>query len=157
CLVFILTVGGLFAQSATGFQYVFPLFNSQPRSEVVLGNLSNAAVNAEVALLDSNTDRLADTVVIIAARSQQRLTAASFGLSSFTGTVLIKTPAPISAVATIGDGSGSFESVAPAAGSDEVIVPFGPASQGNMAVTIFNPAASTTSVLISAVAPDGTI
>src|SRR5947207_5954839 len=74
----------VFAQTApANFRYVFPLFNSQGRSELVLNNLSSKAITAEVTLLDSNSSTFADAFLNITAKSQQRLTAASFGLSSF--------------------------------------------------------------------------
>src|SRR5579883_2879442 len=119
---------GAFAQfTSPKFQYVFPLFNSQAGSEVVVDNLSGSIASVEVILADSSTNTLVDATATIAARSQQRLTAASFGLSSFSGTIYLNATVPISAVATLADSSGHFETVAPAASADTVIVPFGPA------------------------------
>src|SRR5215471_17801509 len=85
-LMLVLGSSSLFGQIQDGnFRYVFPVFNSQTRSELILSNLSSTAVTADVTLLDSNTSTIA---VNVAAGSQQRLTAKSFGLSSFSGSVV---------------------------------------------------------------------
>src|SRR3954468_20523556 len=133
-------VNSTFAQTATGnFRYAFPLFSSQGRSELILNNLSAKVVTAEVTLLDSNTSTFADAFLMFPAGTQQRLTAASFGLSSFSGSVLVNASNAISAVATVADSSGNFETVSPAFGADVVIVPFGPDTDGNMDLRLFNP------------------
>src|SRR5262250_1221429 len=83
-LIMVVLGSRLFAQIPSGnFRYVFPIFNSQPSSELILNNMSSAGVTVEVTLLNSDTHTFADGFVNVAAGSQQRLTAASLGLSSF--------------------------------------------------------------------------
>lgn len=153
--VVLAATGNLLAQSTPSFQYVFPLFNSQAASEFVLSNLSSRAVTAEITLTDSNTGTIVSSFQAIPANGQQRFTAASFAVSSFNGSLLVTANGPLSAVATIGDGSGNFETVPPAVPSDNLIVPFGPAINGSMNLTIFNPASSATPILISVMGTDG--
>jgi carboxypeptidase family protein len=146
----------LFAQLPTGnFQYVFPIFNSQTGSELILNNMSSTGMTVEVTLLNSSTNIFADGSVNVAAGSQQRLTAASFGLSSFSGSAVVTATRPLSVLATLGDSSGNFETVAPVSSGDVLIVPFGPDTDGSMAVTTFNPQSAASSVFLLVVAPDG--
>ena len=155
-LMMIVLGSSSFAQIPSGnFRYVFPVFNSQTRSELILGNLGSSAVTAEITLLNSNTSTPADGFVNIAAGSQQRLTAASFGLSSFSGSVVVNASSPLSVVATVADASGNFETVGPAASAEALIVPFGPDTDGSMDLTLFNPQSAASAVVLLVMAPDG--
>jgi hypothetical protein len=136
-------------------QYVIPEFNGNPGSELILANLSGNSVSAEVTLIDSTTLQAVNSAVTVQAGTEQHLTAGSFGLSAFNGSVLLNTSAPLSVLATLADTLGGFETIRPASSSGTVVVPFVPGAGGSMNVTIFNPQASTTTVLISIVAPDG--
>src|SRR5437016_3767518 len=93
------------AQTSQSFQYVIPHFSSNAGSQLILSNLSSADVNPEVALRDSATGQLADTFIIISAGTQQRLTAASFALSSFEGSVVLTSKVRLSVIATVAVGS----------------------------------------------------
>ncbi|HEY2384042.1 MAG TPA: carboxypeptidase regulatory-like domain-containing protein [Terriglobia bacterium] len=158
CASFLTSTTAGFAQAITASnQYVYPLFNSQAGSEFILNNLSTQAVTAEITLVDSNSGTLVNTFQRVPAETQQRYTAASFALSSFNGSLLITTNGPLSSVATLSDGAGNFETMAPAVASESFYVPFGPANNGIMNLSILNPSPVATSVIILVVGTDGSI
>ena len=61
----------------------------------------------------------------------------------------------VSVSATIVESGGSFETLAPAATSTELVIPFGPGSTGNADVTIFNGENATTGIAVVAVDSNG--
>ena len=140
------------------FGYAILHFNGLAGSELIISNLSSRLLTPEITIWTSGSSgaqQAIDIFVPIPAGSQQRFTTASFGLSSFSGTVLIGSSAPLNIVATLADVLGNFETVKPAIGTSSLIIPFAPGTTGNMGVTIFNPQGVTTTALISAVAADG--
>jgi hypothetical protein len=143
-----------FSQSTQSFQYVIPRFNSNAGSELIISNLSSVPANPEVTFRGSVQGQFADTSITIAAGSQQRLTAASFALSSFQGSVIVASSTPLSVIATLARTVG-FETVAPATGSNDLVVPFSQGTTGDMSVTVFNPDNRQTAVVIVPVATNG--
>ncbi|MBI4472314.1 MAG: hypothetical protein HY646_06575 [Acidobacteria bacterium] len=147
----LVTASPIFAQSS---QYVIPKFNSRPQSQLVLSNLSAATVNAEITFYGSTFARHFFTIL---PNTQARVTAGNFGLTNFSGSVVVSTPTPISVVASIDDEvGGGFETIGPTRGSSNVIIPFGPGTFGSEEITIFNPDAGTANVVLAAISPNGT-
>ena len=152
------------AQTSQSFQYVIPHFSANAGSQFIVSNLSGANANPEVALRDSESGQLADTFIFVGAGTQQRLTAASFALSSFEGSVVLTSAVRLSAVATIAAGN-EFETVPafeatvnpqnPLLGAPELIVPLSQGTTGQMQLTVFNPNNSQTSVIITPVQSNG--
>ena len=129
-------------------------------------NLSSVSVNPEVTLRDSNAGQFADTFITVGAGTQQRLTAASFGLSAFEGTVVVTSSARLAVIATIAAGN-AFETLrasetvldskSPGSGATQLIVPFSQGTTGQTRLTIFNPNNTQTTVVIAPVQSDGSL
>src|SRR5258708_40371066 len=112
CLAIVATAISASAQTTLSFQYVIPRFTSNTGSELILSNLSGVLASLEVTFRDSVQSQAADTFTTIAPGTQQRLTAASFALSSFQGSVIVKSSIPLSVLAKL-SAAGGFETVAP--------------------------------------------
>src|ERR1700745_2465094 len=93
------------AQTSQSFLYVVPHFSSSSGSQLIISNLSGVGATPEVALRDSSTGQLADTFLSIGAGTQQRLTAASFALGSFEGSVVLTSKVRLSVIATLAVGN----------------------------------------------------
>src|SRR5262245_33047633 len=98
------------AQTSLRFLYVIPHFRSSPGSQLLISNLGSAGATPEVALRDSSNGQLADTFIFVGAGTQQRLTAASFALGSFDGSVVLTSKVRLSVMGTLAVGS-AFETV----------------------------------------------
>src|ERR1051326_7527183 len=129
------------AQTSQSFQYVIPHFSASPGSQLIITNLSTVGATPEVALRDSSSGQLADTFISLGAGTQQRLTAASFALSSFEGSVVLTSKIRLSVMATLAVGSAfqtvpAFETTldpkTPVLGSTESIIPFSQGTTGRM-------------------------
>ncbi len=142
-------------QSTAGFRYVLPGFNGNSGSELVISNLSSRRISPELIFFSSDGSRAVDTTLSILAGSQVRFTAASFGLGSFSGTVMVNSSTALGTEARIADEAGKFESIGPAPNGSTLLVPFVPGADGLMDLTIFNPTAAATNVTIIAVASNG--
>ena len=169
-IAYVLVLAGairISAQTSQSFQYVIPHFSSSAGSQLILSNLSGANINPEVALRDSGTGQVADTFITIGAGTQQRLTSASFALNSFDGSVVVTSRVRLSVMATVASGSAfetvrAFETVIDSGnpgiiGMTDAIVPFSQGTTGRMRLTLFNPNASQTSVVITPVRSDGVL
>src|SRR5216684_906049 len=154
------------AQTSQSFQYVIPHFSSNAGSQLILSNLSSVNVNPEVALRDSSSGQLADTFITIGAGTEQRLTAASFALSSFEGSVVVTSKVRLAVIATVA-AAGAFETIPsfetafdpknPILGATESIIPFSQGTTGRMRLTVFNPVNTQTSVVITPVQSNGSL
>src|SRR5438105_7249661 len=143
-------------QSTPTFQYVIPRFSSNDGSELILSNLSGVLASPEVAFRDTAHGIGVGAIITVAAGTQQRLTAASFALSSFEGSVIVTSAVPLSVTSRLA-AAGGFETIAPATASNTMIVPFSQGTTGRMQVTMFNPDATQATVVISLVGADGSI
>jgi hypothetical protein len=143
-------------QSTQSFQYVIPRFNSNAGSELMLSNLSSVLASPEVAFRDTAHGIGVGAIISVAAGTQERLTAASFGLSSFEGSVIVTSAVPLSVTARL-SAAGGFETVTPATASNTLIVPFSQGTTGRMQVTMFNPDSTQANVVMSIVGADGSI
>src|SRR5438045_3730877 len=94
------------AQTSLSFQYVIPRFSSNAGSELIISNLSGVLASLEVTFRDSGQTPAADTFTTIAPGTQRRLTAASFALSSFQGTVIVNSSTPLSVLAKLAAAGG---------------------------------------------------
>lgn len=155
CIVLLVTAIVAFGQTTEKNRYVIPRITSTLGSELILSNLSGRLATAEVTLLDSNTQQIADVFVDIVGGTQVRLTTANLGLTSFTGTAVITSAVPLSVMATLANQSGFVESAGPATNSTNLIVPFGPGTSGNMKVTLFNGDANQGIAVIAAMTSAG--
>jgi len=154
CLVVLGTAISASAQPTLSFQYVIPQFTGNAGSELILSNLSGVLASVEVTF--RNSAQAADAFITVAPGTQQRLTAASFALSSFQGSVIVKSSSPLYVLAKL-SAAGGFETVAPAASSDSLIVPFSQGTTGDMMVTVFNGDSSQASAVFLPVAADGSV
>src|SRR5438067_11515786 len=100
-------------QSTPTFQYVIPRFSSNAGSELVLSNLSGVLASPEVAFRDTAHGIGVGAFISIAPGTQQRLSAASFALSSFEGSVVVTSAVPLTVTSTLSAAVG-FETVGPA-------------------------------------------
>ncbi len=157
---------GSSAQTGQSFQYVIPHFSASTGSQLLISNLSGVGASPEVALRDSSSGQLADTFISVGAGTQQRLTAASFGLSSFEGTVVVTSRVRLSVMATLAIGDAfettsafetAFDPGNPILGAAESIIPFSQGTTGLMRVTVYNPNTSQTTFVITPVQQDGTL
>ena len=155
CAAFAASVLPVFAQTAQSFRYVFPKFNSNSGTELIVANLSSRIATAEITMVDVNTNTFADVFVNIQAGTQPRFSSRTLGLSAFNGSVLVTSSVPLSVVATIVKSNGGFETLGAAATSTELVIPFGPGSTGNGDVTVFNGENATTSIALVGVDPNG--
>src|SRR5947207_3541780 len=154
------------AQTGQSFQYVIPHFSASAGSQLLISNFSSVGATPEVALRDSSSGQLADTFISVGAGTQQRLTAASFALSSFEGSVVLTSKVRLSVMATLTVGS-AFETIAafetafdtknPILGAAESIIPFSQGTTGRMVLTVFNPNPTQASFVVTPVQPDGTL
>jgi hypothetical protein len=141
-------------QSTPSFQYVIPRFNAG--SELILSNLSGVLASPEVAFRDTAHGIGVGSIISVAAGTELRLTAGSFGLSSFEGSVIVTSAVPLSVTARL-SAAGAFETIASASASNTLIVPFSQGTTGRMQVTMFNPDSTQANVVISIVGTDGSI
>ena len=152
---FLVAASPAFGQTAQSFRYAFPKFNSNVGTELIIANLSSRLATPEITMVDSNAGTFANVFVNLQAGTQARFTSRSLGLSSFQGSVLVTSALQLSVVATVVELGGSFETLAPAATSTELVIPFGPGSTGNADVTIFNGENATTGIAVVAVDSNG--
>src|SRR5436309_1809824 len=152
---FVASATPVLAQTAQSFRYVFPKFNSNSGTELIVANLSSRVATPEITMVDSNTATFADVFVNIQAGTQARFTARSLGLSAFDGSVLVTSSVQLSVVATVTEAGGSVETLGAAATSTDLIIPFGPGSTGYADVTVFNGENAATSVAVIAVDAKG--
>ena len=143
-------------QSTPTFQYVIPRFSSNDGSELILSNLSGVLASPEVAFRDTAHGIGVGAIITVAAGTQQRLTAASFALSSFEGSVIVTSTVPLSVTSRLA-AAGGFETIAPATAPNTPIVPFSQGTTGRMQVTMFNPDSTQATAVISIVRADGSI
>ncbi|MBI2150401.1 MAG: hypothetical protein HYU27_07330 [Acidobacteria bacterium] len=142
------------AQTSQDFHYVIPRFTSNAGSQLIISNLSSRLVTPTVRLIDAASAQLVEVTVPFQPGAEGKLTPASFGLSSFDGSVVIDSSAPLSVLAALG-GPGGIEIVGPAASSNTLFIPFSEGTTGNMQLTLFNEESTSTTVVITAVAPGG--
>lgn len=142
------------AQTGQSFHYVIPRFSSNAGSQLIISNLSSRLVTPTVKLIDAATTQLVEATLPFQPGTEGKLTPASFGFSFFAGSVVIDSSAPLSVLAALG-GPGGIETVGPAPSSNTLFVPFSEGTTGNMQLTLFNEESTSTTVVITAVAPNG--
>jgi hypothetical protein len=156
CVLSLFSAIPAFAQETQSFHYVIPGFNSNEGSELIISNLSGRLATPEVTLVDSVQSQSVTIIIPFQAGGQGRLTPASFGLSAFDGTVVVKSSVPLSVTASLA-GQAGFETIGPATSAGALIVPFSQGTAGAMKLTLFNDETTSTTVVINAVAADGSI
>ncbi|MBI4475105.1 MAG: hypothetical protein HY646_20730 [Acidobacteria bacterium] len=154
CMSMLATATPAAAQTGQSFHYVIPRFSSNAGSQLIISNLSSRLVTPTVKLIDAASEQLVEATLPFQPGTEGKLTPASFGLSSFAGSVVIDSSAPLSVLAALG-GPGGIETVGPAPSSNTLFVPFSEGTTGNMQLTLFNEESTSTTVVITAVAPNG--
>src|SRR5689334_385870 len=101
CAAFAVSLSPAFGQTAQSFRYVFPKFNSNSGTELIVANLSSRIATPEITMVDVNTNTFADVFVNIQAGTQARFSSRTLGVSAFDGSVLVTSSVPLSVVATI--------------------------------------------------------
>jgi hypothetical protein len=152
--VFLVAASPAYGQTAQS-RYAFPKFNNNVGTELIIANLSSRLATPEIMMVDSNTGAFADVVVNLQAGTQARFTSRSLNLPSFQGSVLVTSAIQLSVSATIVELGGSFETLAAAATSSELVIPFAPGTTGNADVTIFNGENASTGIAVVAVDSNG--
>jgi hypothetical protein len=148
----------MLAQTASDFVYVFPKFSPDPAAELVLSNLSPKLVTADISFYDP-AGRASAVYAEIAANGQMRATPTDFaahGARNFQGAVVVRASGPLSAQARIPFANG-FKTLAPSRGSRNLIVPFSQGTLGTSEVSIYNDNDTTVSIVMIAVAPNGSM
>src|SRR4029079_6343897 len=91
------------AQTPPTFVYVFPKFSADSSAELILSNLSQRLVTADISFYDP-TGGGSTGYPEVAAKGQMRATASDFvaqGARNFDGTVVVRASGPLSAQAKV--------------------------------------------------------
>src|SRR5262245_8746279 len=132
-LVFSCLTSISFAQG--GFSYIFPGITSN--DNLTVGNLNPQPTTATIGFYDS-TGKLNSLTVELGAGNQTRVNPSTVALTSFTGSVVVSGPLPLSTSADRFEGSTAFDFIYPAQPAKELVIPFLP-SGASTDVNIFNP------------------
>jgi len=154
-VVLVAPVAGL-AQTGSDFVYVFPKFSSDPSAELVLSNLSPRLVTSTISFYDPSGG-VSNVYAEIAANGQMRATPtdfATFGAGNFDGTVVVRASGPLSGQAKVPLGNG-FKTLEPSVGARNLVIPFSQGTLGSSEISIYNDNDSAVSVVIIAVAENG--
>src|SRR5262249_45045401 len=122
-----------FAQG--GFSYIFPGITSN--DNLTIGNLNSQPTTATIGFYDS-TGKLNSLTVELGAGSQTRVNPSTVALTSFTGSVVISGPLPLSVSDDRFEGNTAFDFIYPSELSDNLVIPFLP-SGASVDVNVFNP------------------
>jgi hypothetical protein len=144
------------SQTATDFVYVFPRFSPDNAAELVLSNLSPRLVTADIFFYDP-AGGVSVVYAEVAPNAQLRARSADFaayGARNFDGTVVIRANGPLSAQAKVPFANG-FKTLEPSSGARSLVLPFSQGTLGTSEISIYNETESTLSVVVIAVAANG--
>jgi len=119
-----------------GFSYTFPGITTN--NSITIGNISPQPTTATVAFYDSS-GKLNSLTVELGAGTQTRVTPATVGLTTFTGSVVISGPQPLTVSGDQFEGNTAFDFIYPAELSTNLLIPFAPGDSGAVDVNVFNP------------------
>jgi len=149
-----LVFGGLTltAYAQGGNQYIFPGITTN--NNITIGNLNPVETTAEVDFYD-NSGKLNSLSVDLPAGQQQRVNPASVSLTTFTGSVVITAPVPLSVSADQFEGNTAFDFIYPASVGSTLLIPFTGAEVASVDVNIFNPGPNQAEVKVVLVQSNG--
>jgi hypothetical protein len=149
-----LVFGGLSltAYAQGGNQYIFPGITTN--NNITIGNLNPVETTAEVDFYD-NSGKLNSLSVDLPAGQQQRVNPASVSLTTFTGSVVITAPVPLSVSADQFEGNTAFDFIYPASVGSTLLIPFTGAEVASVDVNIFNPGPNQAEVKVVLVQSNG--
>jgi hypothetical protein len=124
----------LFAQG--GYSYIFPGITTN--NALTIGNLNTQATTATIALYDSS-GKLNSLTLELESGTQTRVTPATVGLTTFTGSVVVSGPLPLSVSGDQFESSTAFDFIYPSELSSNLVIPFAPGDTGSVDVNVFNP------------------
>jgi hypothetical protein len=122
-----------FAQN--GSSYIFPGITLN--DNLTIGNLNPQPTTATIAFYDSS-GKLNSLTVELTPGTQTRVNPSTVALTTFTGTVVVSGPLPLTVSADRFEGTTAFDFMYPAEVSSNLVVPFVPSS-ATVDVNIFNP------------------
>jgi hypothetical protein len=128
-----LTLTG-FAQG--GYSYIFPGITTN--NDITIGNLNSQATTATIAFYDSS-GKLNSLTVELGAGTQTRVNPTTVALSTFTGSVVVSGPLPLTVSADQFEGSTAFDFIYPSQLSTNLVIPFLSADSASVDVNVFNP------------------
>jgi hypothetical protein len=136
CLLLIVSVlltSAGFAQS--GNSYIFPGITSN--DEITIGNLNAQPTTATIAFYDS-TGKLNSLTVELGAGTQTRVNPTTVALTSFSGSVVVSGPLPLTVSADRFEGTTAFDFIYPSELASTLVIPLVP-SGASTDVNVFNP------------------
>jgi hypothetical protein len=142
--------GAAFAQS--GGSYIFPGITTN--NDITIGNLNPQPTTATISFYDSS-GKLSSLSVELASGAQTRVNPNTVGLTSFTGSVVVSGPVPLTVSGEQFEGSTAFDLIYPSDLSTNLLIPFAPTDAGAADVSVFNPGPNQAEVKIVLVASDG--
>src|ERR1700722_6713162 len=146
------------AQSTSQYQYLFPKITNQANSALIVANLGTQLTQFEVIVFNSAGQNQQSIYIEGQPGIVARLTAAdlaAYGVSDFSGGVIIDSPNPLSVIETIGDSGGTFENVEPSASSSNLVLPFSQGTVGQSEISLFNADNTAATVILAAISPTG--
>src|SRR5215510_15099197 len=121
--------------------------------DITIGNLNAQPTTATIAFYDSS-GKLNSLTVELSAGTQTRVNPTTVALTSFTGSVVVSGPLPLSTSADRFEGSTAFDFIYPAQPAKELVIPFLP-SGASTDVNIFNPGPNQAEVKVVLMQPSG--
>ena len=132
-IVSVLLTSAAFAQS--GHSYIFPGITLN--DDITIGNLNTQSTTATIAFYDSS-GKLNSVTLELGAGTQTRVNPTTVALTSFTGSVVVSGPLPLTVSADRFEGNTAFDFIYPSELSSTLVIPFVP-SGATTDVNVFNP------------------
>src|SRR5215831_1192875 len=102
-----------------GFSYIFPGITSN--DNITIGNLNPQPATATIAFYDSS-GKLNSLTVELSAGTQTRVNPTTVALTSFTGSVVVSGPLPLSVSADRFEGTTAFDFIYPSEASTDLVI-----------------------------------
>src|SRR5215468_1997099 len=138
-----------FAQG--GNTYILP--GTTINDNITVGNLTNAPTTSTISFYDSS-GKLNSLSVPLPQGTQTRVNATSVALSTFTGTVVVTSPTPLTISVDRFEGNTSFDFLYPTQVAPTLVIPYLPAGAATD-VNIFNPGPNQAEVKVVLMQPNG--
>jgi hypothetical protein len=133
-----------FSVAQSGSSYILPGITTS--DTITIGNLNPQATTATIGFYDSS-GKLSSLTVELAAGAQTRVNPTTVALTTFSGSVVVSGPLPLTVSADRFEGSTGFDFIYPSEPSADLIIPFLP-SGASVDVNIFNPGTNTAEVKV---------
>jgi hypothetical protein len=139
-----------FAQG--GFSYIFPGITTN--NNITIGNITTQTATVTVSFYDTS-GKLNSLSVELLPGTQTRVNPNSVSLTSFSGSVVITSPSPLSVSADQFEGNTAFDFMYPSQLSSSLLIPFMPGDQASVDVNLFNPGPNQAEIKVALVQSSG--